>query len=434
MREAGTADWSPDGTQMAVVRRAGTRVRLEYPIGRVLAEATEIWYMRVSPKGDRVVFDDHAFGGSSGAMIKVADSRGKTKTIIERAGVTGLAWSPDGREIWFSGGPRDALYGLTLDGKMRLLYQSAGRLYLTDVFHDGRALVRQDNWRMGIVGRFEGEPNDRELSWMANSMLRDTSPDLRTLLFYDGGKGEGWEGRGGFSGVYLRRVGEPAVHLGPGEPIALSPDEKWALSAVDGNTQLVLLPTGAGEPRPLKRENLIYEGWGRFLHGGKRIVFAAHEAGRGARCWVQSLEAGDRKPITPEGSSCSDVTPDERFVVMGTPGKELLYPVEGGEPRAIPFLAQGELGAHDSEWRSLLQWSRDGRYLYLRTDTVKGVRPIQVTRLDLSSGRREPWLEISPQDRAGLTVRGIHLSENGKSYVYAYDRRLSDLYLVEGLR
>jgi hypothetical protein len=146
--DLGPADWSPDGTQLAAIRHVGSRSQLEYPIGKVLYKGTSIWYLRVSPKGDQVAFDDHPVTSTSGAMIMVVDSNRKTRTLREVA-VTGLAWSPNGGEVWFSGGPRDALYALTLDGKMRLLHQSAGRLYLTDVFRDGRALVRQDSWRIG---------------------------------------------------------------------------------------------------------------------------------------------------------------------------------------------------------------------------------------------------------------------------------------------
>ena len=368
-------------------------------------------------------------------MILVVDSTGKKKTLIGNAGVTGLAWSPDGRDVWFSGGPRDALYATTSDGKMRLLHQSAGRLYLTDVFRDGRALVRQDNWRMGMVARLAGEPGEQDVSWMANSLIADVSADGRTLLFYDGGKGEGWEGPGGFSGVYLRKIGEPAVRLGKGNPIALSPDGKWVLSAVDGNTQLVLLPTGPGQPRPLKKENLVYEGWGEFLPDGKRILFEARESGHGDHCWVQSLETPDRRAVTPEGVSLSAITPDGRFVAGSTGNKMLLYPVDGGEPREIPFLAPGEIGYHDGESESLIRWSPDGRYLYLRKNSYRWpVKRLQIVRLDLSTGRREPWQEITPADWTGLSVGAVFLSADGKSYVYGYDRRLSDLYLVEGLK
>src|SRR5712692_624502 len=51
------ADWAPDGATLAVVREAGGRNRLEYPIGKVLYE-TPGWisHLRVSPRGDEVAF------------------------------------------------------------------------------------------------------------------------------------------------------------------------------------------------------------------------------------------------------------------------------------------------------------------------------------------------------------------------------------------
>src|SRR6185503_6910015 len=116
-----------------------------------------------------------------------------------------------------------------------------------------------------------------------------------------------------------------------------------------------------GESRPLKKENLTYGAWGAFLPDGRRIVFEAQEKGHEARCWVQDLEKESRRAVTPEGSSPVAPTPDGRFVAASVGDKILLYPVDGGEPREIPFLAPGEIGEHDGESESLIQWSPDER-------------------------------------------------------------------------
>jgi len=58
--------------------------------------------------------------------------------------------------------------------------------------------------------------------------------------------------------VYLRKTdGSPAVLLGEGGAVALSPDGKWAIVQPQGSpTQLKLLPTGAGEPKDLTHDNI----------------------------------------------------------------------------------------------------------------------------------------------------------------------------------
>ena len=58
------ADWSPDGSQLAIVRDVGGRDRLEYPIGKVLYE-TGGWisHPRISRKGDSIAFLDHPVQG-----------------------------------------------------------------------------------------------------------------------------------------------------------------------------------------------------------------------------------------------------------------------------------------------------------------------------------------------------------------------------------
>ena len=54
---SGLADWGPDGKDLAVVRQAGARQRLEYPPGKLVHESTA-WIVtpRVSPRGDRFAF------------------------------------------------------------------------------------------------------------------------------------------------------------------------------------------------------------------------------------------------------------------------------------------------------------------------------------------------------------------------------------------
>jgi len=55
----------------------------------------------------------------------------------------------------------------------------------------------------------------------------------------------------------------------------------------------------------------------------------------------------------------------------------------------------------------------------------------------MATGRREPWLDASPPDPAGvsrLDSSGAALTPDGRYYAYAYLRTLSDLFLVEGLR
>jgi hypothetical protein len=95
----------------------------------------------------------------------------------------------------------------------------------------------------------------------------------------------------------------------------------------------------------------------------------------------------------------------------------------GGTPTPIVGLPEGEVP---------VQWSADGQFLYV-------YRPIEVpariSRLELSTGRREPWKELLPDDLAGVNVTpAVVLTRDGRSYAYTFGQFLNDLYLVDGLR
>jgi Tol biopolymer transport system component len=418
------ADWMPDGNRLAVVHDAGGKNRLEFPAGKPVYEtAGFISHPRISPRGDLVAFLDHPVNGDDGGSVAVVDAAGKKRTLGGvYSTIFGLAWRPDGSEVWFTAAPSGsarALRAVTLDGRERLLAGGPGILEIFDTAADGRALVSSSDFRLGILGLAPGETKERDLSWLDWSLIRDMSPDGRFVLFDETGEGTGEK-----YGVYLRRTdGSAAVRLGDGSAMALSPDGKWVLAVAAGPPprQLVLFPTGAGEPRRITADRIEHHA-GRFVDA-RTVVFAGNEPGRAIRLYAQDIAGGGPRPISPEGVETSSLTESSTGWVVGLLDRRIwLYSTRGQSPRPVPAMGPGDRP---------LQFSPDGRTLYIR----RGELPIRVFRLDLATGRSEPWKEMAPADPAGLRrLIGPRMSADGKAYAYTYARQLSDLYLVEGLK
>jgi hypothetical protein len=195
-------------------------------------------------------------------------------------------------------------------------------------------------------------------------------------------------------------------------------------------TELVLLATGAGEPRPLPKGSLQTIGLANWLPDASQIVFAARAAGEDSRIYLQDVAGGSPKPITPPGVTFSSrfgtfVSPDGRFVVVKQPqpteptGEQsfVLYPIDGGDPRPIYGLAP-----HDVP----IQWSEDG---HLFVDDMGG----HVFLLEPSSGKRNLWMQLPPLDPTHF-YGGILVARQGKSYVRASIRMTSDLFVLDGIK
>ncbi len=424
------ADWSPDGTKLAVVRWVNGQNQLEYPIGKVLYKtAGFLSHPRISPKGDLVAFMDHQVKWDDRGWVAVVDLSGK-KTVLsgEWAGEQGLAWSPAGDEVWFTankGGETYAIYAVTLSGRERLVLRTTIDLMLHDISRNGQVLITSFNDSISIIGQPPGETKERDLTWLHQGRISDLSPDAKTILFSYYGEGAGLN-----YAVYLRQTdGSPAIKLGDGAKPRLSPDGKWALSILYTPPQLALLPTGAGEVRQVERGPIEqYSAGGNWFPDGKRIAFQGREPGHDWRCYVQNIDGGPPRPITPEGTTASSggifISPDSRFVIASDAQHQpSLYPVAGGAPQPI---------AHLESEDEIIGWSSDGRSLYLaRTQEM----PIRVYRLDPSTGRRELLKEVLPADPAGIFApNDIFVTPDGKGYVYSVRRMLSDLYVVEGLK
>jgi len=428
------ADWSPDGSNLAVVRDVGGRNRMEFPVGKVLYETGGwIGHPRVSPSGDKIAFMDHPIQGDDSGNVVVLDMNGK-RTVLSSdwLSLQGLAWSPTGDEIWFTAtkiGIDRALYAVSLSGKERLVARMPGTLTLLDVRRDGRVLLTRASWRRELVGLSANQPRERELSWLDYSYAADVSADGKTLLFDEEGEGAVLsQGTGAWTyAVYVRGTdGSPAIRLGEGTAVALSPDQKWAIAQPAGTpAPFSLLPTKAGEPKVLTKDSINHI-WARWLPEGNAIVFTGNEPDRGVRLYFQDVSGGKPRAISPEGVNgmAIAISPDGRWVAtVGPDQKGQLYPINGGEARAVPGMKPGEVP---------INWTEDGRSLYIYQP---GEIPARVYRIDVSSGQRTMWKELMPIDPAGIeTIGPILLTRDGKNYVYGFHRMLADLYLVEGLK
>ena len=421
------ADWSPDGTNFAVVREFAGQSRLEYPIGKVLYQ-TGGWisHPRVSPNNDMVAFIEHPVRRDDAGFIAVVDLTGKKKVLSGGwETVWGLGWAPKGNEVWFSStriGYGRYLSAANMSGKERLLAREPGTLTLQDVARDGRVLVTRDVPRVGMVGLTAGSSKERDLSWMDWSAPKDLSADGKTLLFTESG-----EAGGENYASYLRQTdGSPAVRLGDGNGFALSSDKKWVIGGLPKSpVQFFLLPTGAGETRPITHDNINHM-WTRWFPDGKRMLFAGDEPGKGVRLYVQDIDGGTARAISPEGVDSSQfaVSPDGKQVAMiGPDQKTALLSVETSETHPIPGTDVGD---------APIKWAGDGRSLFLYH---LGEVPAQVFKLDLATGRKQLWKQLVPPDVSGVTdISAILITPDGNNYVYEYGRTLSDLYLVNDIK
>jgi Tol biopolymer transport system component len=271
-----SADWTPDGKGVVVLRNG----RLEFPIGKVLYQATSISTPRFSPKGDRIAFresraDLSGLGEAGEWWISTIDLAGK-KTELRQNAKTRIVWNSTGDEIWFaSGAPGEVgtIRAVTLAGRSRVVTRLPANNVLEDVSRDGRVLLAIGNIRNEAWCLPAGETKERDLGWFSSTDAADISADGKAVLLREYG-----EAGGPWGSTYLRRVdGSAAVKVTEGTAEALSPDAKLVACVRENPPRILLVPTGAGEPRTIVNEG--FEEYSqssnsmRFSPDGRRLFF-----------------------------------------------------------------------------------------------------------------------------------------------------------------
>ena len=420
------ADWSPDGTELAIVRRVDGRDQLEYPIGKVLvapaaAQGSGLGFARIAPDGKRVAFVGYRRPSSLTGRVAIVDQSGTvTPLSTEYMNIHGLAWRGD--EVLYTAADERPLFralrAVIPGGASRTITRMPGNVTVWDALPDGRVVIAHTDDHAVMAARFRDD-SERNLSWFDSSRLEDLSHDGKLLLFTENGQAGGPE-----SAAYLRGTdGSPAVRLGAGRAVALSPDSRSAITlpAIFPSPYLELLPTGAGEPRRFAANGLAYFG-ARWLPDGKRFIVSAVESGRQPRLFLHDLGPGRPAAITPEGVGAWVISPDGSTVAARGPDPTIrLYNLHASAPRQVPGLTGAEVP---------VGWITDG-LLVMRP----GASPLgEIYRIDTRTGRQDVWKNILPRDPAGImNLISFRVTPDGQSLAYTWHRALSSLYVADGL-
>ena len=417
------ADWSPDGSELAIIHDVNGRDRLEFPIGTVVYEGSG--YLsdpRVSPDGRHLAFADHPYRWDDRGTVKIVDRAGKALAVTrDYQAIEGVAWRPRGDEVLFSSYDSSGfnVRAMKLDGKQRVAVTGAGNLTTQDISRSGQLLLTRDDAPYRLMLRPPGAARELDVSWLDASIGPKLSRDGSLLAFTDGGFDANV-----YYDVMLRKTeGGEAARLGQGQAAGFSPDDKWVLAFVSTvPARLVLYPTRTGAERRIPIDSFEGIGSADWFPDGRSILFCGNRAGEASRCWVQPVEGGKARAVTPEGTDRGIVSPDGREIVAFSQALGYRrYPAAGGSGREIPGLSPED---------RIAQWSSDGRALVVGSATSP-----TLDRVDLATGRREPLVTLGTEP-PGPRSRPVFFTTADDPRVYAYVAAtyVSQIFTVDGVR
>ncbi|HJW09411.1 MAG TPA: serine/threonine-protein kinase [Holophagaceae bacterium] len=443
--DAFESDWMPDGGEMALVvsgrldpgQQPGKPQQmsiLEFPTGHAVASDVPFtWAIRVSPRGDRVAcFEQPTFSLGDGHVVLV-DLEGNRTVLAEAEGLTGLAWGPEGDEVWFSEFKDgcSSLWAVTTSGRKRLLLRQAGQLALLDVARDGRVLATLGLVVKGTMGMSAPDFREKDLSWNEATYTHDISPDGKRLLIGNGGF---WSSKGERMSLYLRTDdGALPTRLGDAASALFLPDGQRVLTTQREGEKvptLSIIPLGPGQSQVLEVPELKMSPFAELVQDGRRALipgtlansFQLLDLGSGAR-----VPLGEKEMSSTAGART--VSPDGAWVLLRRNSGKLLdaphvlISTKGAPSRPVPGIEPGEVP---------MRWNADGTAIYVFN---RDGLPARIHRIELATGKRTFVREIMPTNPAGLPgIRSFTMTPDAQHLAYNYVRTLSDLYLIEGLK
>ena len=313
---------------------------------------------------------------------------------------------------------------MNLTGRVRVLATLPVGLLIQDISQDGRVLVERYDSKPGIPLLVAGEARERDLTWFDRSSLVALSDDGGLALINEFGDAAGTEGA-----HYLRKTdGSPAVKLGAGAALDLSADGKWVLARKPGSeSSLVLTPSGTGTPVTIEEPGFEAVAAAVLFPGGNDCSCRPPSPGTSAACTFRICRRGNRGPSRPRATDSAPAR--SRPTGSGSSRTE----TGAMTPPSCRWRVESRAPSRNTKDLDFLQWAPDGKFLYA---ALTGSIPAKLVRVEVATGRREPWKSLAPPDLSGLIDIGtISITPDGRSYAYGYGRSAtSDLYLIEGLK
>ncbi len=135
-----------------------------------------------------------------------------------------------------------------------------------------------------------------------------------------------------------------------------------------------------------------------FCPTASASLYSASEAGKFPRVWLQDLNGGDPKAVSPEGVLAREVSPDDKWVTRVREGfrqrrgtRRPCCPWTGGNTVEINGLKPGEFP---------LGWTTDGQ-LYVASADATGAG-VKVEKLNPHTGARTPWRVLATAPIGGV--------------------------------
>ena len=418
LKDVIVADQAPDG-RLAVGTSKDYPPTLEFPLGERRAKLTLGSTLRFSPDGRHLAFatPDH--------RVRVLDTATGQHRPLTRPyeNLYGMAWK--GNELWFTAGDsgrQQSLRAVTLANKERVILETPGRFRLLDVAEDGRALMAQEDFRVGILVWAPGQEKPRDITRADDSFLYSLARDGKRVVF----AAKIHLAKGEASAVFLgSETGAPQL-LSEGWYSVLSPDGHWVATLFSGKEpKVVLYPTGAGQERPFPLTGLKKVESVAWTLDGKSLLISEG----GGRIFLQPLDGGTLHPLTPEGVANGDwgtldLAPDGRTFLAKGPAGLGIYDLQ--DPTRPPT----PLPAFEG---TFLGWTADSKRFYLlQTHTL----PLEVWIFDPVTGQLNRFRTFRAESLlgAGVLPWASRITADGSTLAVTYFQKPSTLYLVEGPR
>jgi eukaryotic-like serine/threonine-protein kinase len=425
------ADWTPDGNEMAVLigdSNART-MRMEFPIGKVVVPTSGHWMsgLRVSPDGQSVAYFHHPENDDDRGEVMIVDRSGKqTQLSAGWESLEGLAWSPSGKEVWFSAatsGEEYCIRAATLSGKVRTVYCGTSPTTIQDTLPNGKSLVSSLDMRASMELVLHGQSEGKDLSWLDNVYNPRLSRDGSIVSFTD------QSSRGGNDySVYVRKTdGSPAVKISSGEFASdMSPDGKSVLlfRADDPQQRAQIVPIGAGQPTTLHWDGFV-PNWGDWFPDGQHILLLGSTSTDSTiRTYMTDRSGATPKLISKYNVAWPLASPDGHSIIVKKDGKEQILTIGEAEPREIPGSTPAD---------SIIAWSDDPKVVYVQT--VKGMTRT-IEKLNVETGKRELWQVWNPKDPSGVQAQSVPtaITPDGSKMMFSQRRQLCTLYSSDNLK